>query len=97
MEVKNQTSDPTVLSGTASAPGKVIISGEHSVVYGHPVLVMAINKKVSSQFKAKRGENDKATISVSVILEQKGEGECNTTILDTDVNEEKANKVDDSL
>ena len=62
MEVKNQTgNDPTILSGTASAPGKVIISGEHSVVYGHPVLVMAINKRVSSKFYAGRKEENGIT------------------------------------
>ena len=43
-----------VLTGQASAPGKVIISGEHSVVYGHPVLVMAINKRLTANFIARK-------------------------------------------
>ncbi|MHA1974361.1 MAG: mevalonate kinase [Candidatus Hodarchaeales archaeon] len=30
---------------TASAPGKIILFGEHSVVYGHPALVIAIDKR----------------------------------------------------
>ena len=39
--------------GEASAPGKVILSGEHSAVYGHPVLVFALNRRLTCSFVVK--------------------------------------------
>ena len=49
--------------GVVSAPGKVIISGEHSAVYGHPVLVMAIDRRLTCEFKSKSGgDQDKFII-----------------------------------
>lgn len=37
---------------TYSAPGKVIVSGEHAVVYGKPALVCAIDKRLSITFSS---------------------------------------------
>jgi mevalonate kinase len=36
--------NPRFLSSIIKCPSKLIISGEHSVVYGKPALVIAINK-----------------------------------------------------
>lgn len=36
------------MSITICAPGKLILSGEHAVVYGHPALAMAVDRYVSA-------------------------------------------------
>lgn len=53
-----------VLSGIASAPGKIIITGEHAVVHGKPVLAMAINKRLKCHFKATKSQSSHLLISI---------------------------------
>ena len=61
------------MKGTVSAPGKIIICGEHSAVYGHPVLVMAINKRLVCQFNACLYTHTELTVSDLQITENSKE------------------------
>ena len=47
---------------TFSAPGKVILFGEHAVVYGHPAIVMAINLRARS--KVYSSQSQKVTLAL---------------------------------
>ncbi len=45
----NPTSDPAAIK--VRAPGKLILTGEHAVVYGNPAIATAINKYVTTTIK----------------------------------------------
>ena len=46
-----------------SAPGKLIISGEHAVVYGYPALVTAIDRRLSIE---RSGKNNKIISDIPI-------------------------------
>lgn len=51
-----------------SAPAKVILSGEHSVVYGKPALVCAINKRLTVFLSPADGYSCKEKIPLATVL-----------------------------
>jgi mevalonate kinase len=63
---------------TVRAPGKVILYGEHAVVYGEPALAMAINKyvyvtaKARSDGKVNINARDLRLVGISVTIQEDG-------------------------
>ena len=50
---ENQAKPETLYHFKSNAPGKVIVSGEHAVVYGAEAVAFAINKRTFAEFNLK--------------------------------------------
>jgi len=49
---------------TASAPGKIILTGEHSVVFGKPALTTAVNKRVTATLHSNNPKKQNSEIKI---------------------------------
>ena len=57
-------------SARVKTPGKIIISGEHSVVYRKPALVMAINLYTYATVRVTKENNGSEKTSLRIVLKQ---------------------------
>jgi mevalonate kinase len=66
--------------GNASAPGKVILFGEHFVVYGNPAILASINKRISVSACTIIDDEDKIAIrsDIGVAGQYNNDGKFNT-------------------
>ncbi len=53
-----------------SAPGKIILSGEHAVVYGYPALLSAVDKRLSLKISGNIYKNKSLVSSANDLLEK---------------------------
>ncbi|OGK20137.1 mevalonate kinase [Candidatus Roizmanbacteria bacterium RIFCSPHIGHO2_02_FULL_37_13b] len=51
---------------SSSAPGKLVVFGEHAVVFGYPCIVMAIDKKISISIEKSEADRDEIVLPENI-------------------------------
>ena len=71
------------MSASAFAPGKLILMGEHAVVYGHPALAMAVDRGMTVNLVEREGptrldevwiDDDRLQSALDAVLPPEGIG-----------------------
>ena len=63
------TAKTTIRKLIISAPGSIMITGEHAVVYGHPAIVCAIDQRITIVFKARKDRQVRVTSEITEATE----------------------------
>ena len=53
------------ISGQVRVPGKLILSGEHSVVYGKQALLMAVNRYTTVKYQCSFNDTGKSIVNLT--------------------------------
>jgi len=63
---KNNDNSEIIYSSLSSSPGKIIVSGEHAVVYGAEAVALAINKRTHAKLVIQSDKSMKIPINIQM-------------------------------